>query len=236
MKSVNKCENQKRGETVKDCKMVALVLFAVVALCVTNASAQSSGSFNASGTSAACAIGDGGNFSGGAAGEGLLTTTIQTSNGAGVTLLIRPSLVTGLFTETKISQTVPTESADVGIEVCLKIDGKTDGIPSSPCVVYDQRFQQISTNLFSAIANIAGGTCVDASGVPCYFDLILSTLSAHSYDFVAQVPNGSHTLTATWSVIGHGATPGARIASCVGPGVLTVTQTKVFKQNGTLSF
>ena len=224
---------------MKDCKMVALVLFAVVALSVTNASAQSSGSFNASGTSATCAIGDGGNFNGGAD-VNLLTTTIQTSNGAGVTLLIRPSLVTGLFTETKISQTVPTESADVGIEVCLKIDGKTDGILSSPCVVYDQRFQQISSNLFSAIANIAGQTtCTDPStGLPCYFDLILSTLSAHSYDFVAQVPNGKHTLTATWSVIGQqGSTPSSSVASCVGPGVLTVTQTKVFKQNGsTLSY
>ena len=221
---------------MKDYKMVVMVLFAVVALSVTNASAQSSGSFNASGTKAACTIGDGGEFGDSGAGVNLLTTTVKTSNGSGVTLLIRPSLVTGLFTDTKISQSIPTATADVGIQVCLTIDGKEDGILSSPCVVYDQRFQQISSNLFSAIAGL-GGTCTDpVTGLPCFFELILSTLSAHSYDFVAQVPNGSHTLTATWSVIGHGATPGARIASCVGPGVLTVTQTKVFKQNGTLSF
>ena len=221
---------------MKDYKVAVLVLFVMLTLWVTNASAQSSGSFNASGTSAACAIGADGSFSGGAAGANLLTTTVKTSNGQGVTLLIRPSLVTGLFTDTKISQTVPTASADVGIEVCLTIDGKEDGILSSPCVVYDQRFQQISSNLFSAIANIAGGTCVDENGDPCYFDLILSTLSAHSYDFVAQVPNGDHVLTATWRVIGSGATAPSRVASCVGPGVLTVTQTKVFKQNGTLTF
>jgi len=219
---------------MKDYKMPVLVLFAVLALCVTNASAQSSGSFNAAGTSARCEIGDGGKFSGGA-GVNLLTTTVQTSNGQGVTLLIRPSLVTGLFTDTKITQTIPTASADVGIEVCLTIDGKTDGILSSPCVTYDQRFQQISSNLFSAIAGIAGGTCTDpVTGLPCYFELILSTLSAHSYDFVAQVPNGKHVLTATWKVVGDG--PTSDVASCVGPGVLTVTQTKVFKQNGTLSF
>jgi len=222
---------------MKDCKMLILVVCAVLALSATNASAQSSGSFNASGTKAACKIGDGGEFGDTGAGVNLLTTTIQTSNGQGVTLLIRPSLVTGLFTDTKISQSIPTATADVGIQVCLTIDGKEDGILSSPCVVYDQRFQQISSNLFSAIGGIAGGTCTDpVTLLPCYFDLIESTLSAHSYDFVAQVPGGSHTLTATWSVIGHGATSGARIASCVGPGVLTVTQTKVFKQNGTLSF
>ena len=225
---------------MKDYKVAVLVLFVMLTLWVTNASAQSSGSFNAAGTNAACAIGTDGSFSGGAAGVNLLTTTVKTSNGQGVTLLIRPSLVTGLFTDTKISQTVPTATADVGIQVCLTIDGKEDGILSSPCVVYDQRFQQISSNLFSAIANIAGQTtCTDPStGLPCYFDLILSTLSAHSYDFVAQVPNGKHTLTATWSVIGQqGSTPSSSVASCVGPGVLTVTQTKVFKQNGsTLSY
>src|SRR6266545_4331773 len=182
---------------MKDYKMVVLVLFAVAALSVTNVSAQSSGSFNASGTKAACVIGDDGEFGDTGAGVKLLTTTIQTSNGQGVTLLIRPSLVTGLFTDTKISQTIPTATADVGIQVCLTIDGKEDGILSSPCVVYDQRFQQISSNLFSAIAGIAGGTCTDpVTGLPCFFELILSTLSAHSYDFVAQVPNGSHTLTA----------------------------------------
>jgi len=214
------------------------VAFAMLTLGLSNASAQSSGSFNASGTNAACAIGDGGSLTGGAA-KNLLTTTVQTSSGTGVTLLVRPNLVTGLFTDTKISgDTVSTANADVGIQVCLKIDGKTDGILSAPCIVYDQRFQQISSNLFSTIAGIAGQTtCTDpTTGLPCYFDLIQSTLSAHSYDFVAQVPQGNHTLTATWSVIGQGATPGSRVASCVGPGVLTVTQTKNFTQNGTLSF
>jgi hypothetical protein len=209
-----------------------VVSLAVGALSTALAFAQASGSFNAAGTNAACAIGAGGEFSGGA-GVNLLTTTVQTSNGQGVTLLIRPSLVTGLFTDTKITTTVPSASADIGIQVCLTIDGSTDGILSSPCVVYDQRFQQISTNLFSTITECAAAT------EECNFDLILSTLSAHSYDFVAQVPNGSHTITSTWSVIGQetaGNPNNARTASCVGPGVLTVTQTKVFKQNGTLTF
>ncbi len=208
------------------------ILFVAMTFSTVLCFAQASGSFNASGTNAACEIGVGGDFSGGA-GVNLLTTTIQTSNGQGVTLLIRPSLVTGLFTDTKITTSVPEASADIGIQVCLTIDGSTDGILSSPCVVYDQRFQQISTNLFDTITECATAT------EECNFDLILSTLSAHSYDFIAQVPNGSHTITATWSTIGQTNGNGnstSHVDSCVGPGVLTVTQTKVFQQNGTLGF
>ena len=215
------------------------VLVAIGALSATVAFAQSSGSFNAAGTNAACAIGVGGAFNGGNAVE-LLTTTVQNSNGQGVTLLIRPSLVTGLFTDTKITTTIPIASADIGIQVCVTIDGKTDGLLTPACVTYDQRFQQISSNLFSAIEGL-GGVCTNPdTGLPeeCNFDLILSTLSSHSYDFVAQVPQGSHTIEATWSTIGAGVSnnANAHVASCVGPGVLTVTQTKVFKQNGTLLF
>ena len=57
---------------MKDYKMVVLVLFAVAALSVTNVSAQSSGSFNASGTKAACVIGDDGEFGDTGAGVKLL--------------------------------------------------------------------------------------------------------------------------------------------------------------------
>ena len=240
--------------------------FAVGAFSTALAFGQASGSFNAAGTNAACSIGEGGDFNGGAGDLSVLTTTIQTSSGQGVTLLIRPSLVTGLFTNTKIDTLVNFTSADVGIQVCVTIDGKTDGILSEPCVIYDQRFQQVSSNLFSELSECTalpttttctadtdcaslgtGFTCSIPAGATsgvcvgpnpnCDFDLILSTLSAHSYDFVAQVANGMHTIKATWSVIGQSAgNPNAKVDSCVGPGVLTVTQTKVFKQNGTLSF
>ncbi len=233
-----------------------------VAFAASWAVAQSSGSFNASGTNPACAIGTDGTFNGGAGSLSVLETTVQTSNGQGVTLLIRPSLVTGLFTETKITTTVPSASAMVGIQVCVTIDGKTDGLLTPSCVIYDQRFQQISSNLFSQLSECTaapttttctadadcaslgtGFTCSIAAGATsgicvgpnplCDFDLILSTLAAHSYDFVAQVPNGLHTIRATWSATGD---QKGDVASCVGPGVLTVTQTKVFKQNGTLEF
>jgi len=221
--------------------------------------AQSSGNFSATGTPASCAIGTGGNFNGGTQ-QTVFSADISTSNGSGVTLDIRPSLVTGLFTDTRISTSVPSASADVGIEVCVTVDGSGKGILPTDCVVYDQRFQQISSNLFSqltactmaptttACASDAdctslgtGFTCNTTSGVCvgpnplCDFDLVLSTLSAHSFDFVVPVGKGKpHRVEAKWSVIGSGATSTSHVASCVGPGILTVTQYKVFNNSGSL--
>jgi len=228
--------------------------------------AQSSGNFTAAGTSASCVIGDGGVLSGGTS-LGSFTANISTGSGNGTTLDIRPGLVTGLFTDTKINTTISTSSADVGIQVCVTVDGSGAGVLPTPCVTYDQRFQQISSQLFSQIAACAlvtstttcttnadcaalGSTyiCNNPTGlsgagicvVPnplCNFDLILSTLSAHSFDFVVSVDNKKpHVVDATWSLIGAGVKGSGSVASCVGPGVLTVTQTKVFNNSGSLNF
>lgn len=275
------------------CSVVALLLFTGAAF------AQSSGNFSASATPATCSIGTGGALSGGT-GITIWSSNISTSNGNGVTLKITPSMVTGLFTQTKIDTTIPTASADVGIQVCVKVDGSGDGVLPKSCVVYDQRFQQISSQLFSQIsacntvvcttaadcsaAGLAGATCINPTGltgggvcvVPtaatctstadcatgqtcinpaggagtgicnqvagvdnplCNFDLILSTLSAHSFDFVVPVSKlKPHTVTAEWSVIGAGVSnaKNASVFSCVGPGILTVTQMKVFNNSGAL--
>ena len=230
--------------------------------------AQSSGNFSASATAASCAIGAGGTFSGGTGpGLKLLSANISTSNGNGVTLDIRPSLVTGLFTQTKIDTSVSSASADIGIEVCVTVDGSGAGILPKSCVVYDERFQQISSQLFSQLSacfatvttttctidsdcaalgagftcnNPTGaasaGVCVSGPNPLCNFDLILSTLSAHSFDFVVPVDNKKpHVVQASWKVIGAGASSGnASVLSCVGPGILTVTQNKIFNNSGAL--
>ena len=234
--------------------------------------AQSSGNFSATATGASCAIGAGGTPSGGTS-TTIFSANISTSSGNGVTLDIRPSLVTGLFTDTKIDTTLSSTSADVGIQVCVTVDGSSAGIlpatgtaavPES-CVVYDQRFQQISSQLFSQLTACTAaptttvcttsaecavlgtgftcsvptgattGVCVGPNAL-CNFDLVLSTLSAHSFDFVVPVDNKKpHTVKATWSVIGAGASNiNAHVASCVGPGIVTVTQEKVFNNSGAL--
>ncbi|MEK7404823.1 MAG: hypothetical protein AAB225_06915 [Acidobacteriota bacterium] len=264
-------------------KKIAIVLCLLCAV----AFAQSSGNFSATAVPATCSIGAGGALGGGT-GIYLWSSNISTSNGKGVTLKITPSMVTGLFTRTKIDTSIPTASADVGIQVCVKVDGSGVGILPTDCVVYDQRFQQVSSNLFSQIAacntivcttdancpatatcfnpnRIAGGgvcvaptaeTCTvpadcDVAGQICLggfcnavvgvanplcdFELILSTLSAHSFDFVVPVGWGKpHTVTATWSVIGTGPTGNSSVDACVGPGILTVEQVKVFNNSGGL--
>ena len=221
--------------------------------------AQSSGNFSAAGTGASCVIGVGGVQSGGTTLTSF-TANISTGSGSGTTLDIRPDLVTGLFTDTKISTTIPTASADTGIQVCVTVDGSGSGVLPSSCVTYDQRFQQISSQLFSQLTACTavpttticsatvpcptGDTCDLTTGLCtapnplCNFDLILSTLSAHSFDFVVSVDNKKpHVVEASWKTIGAGASNGnASVASCVGPGILTVTQTKVFNNSGALTF
>lgn len=270
------------------CTVLALLLFTMAA------AAQSSGNFSASATAATCSIGAGGALSGGT-GVAIWSSDISTSNGNGVTLKITPSMVTGLFTRTKIDTTISTASADTGIQVCVKVDGSGDKVLPKSCVVYDQRFQQISSQLFSQISacntivcttdadctaagasaicnnptqTTGGGVCVTptttsctttadcaagqvcinptagagagtcymtAANQLCNFELILSTLSAHSFDFVVPVGQGKpHTVTAEWSVIGAGTSGNAAVDACVGPGILTVTQTKVFNNSGAL--
>jgi hypothetical protein len=93
--------------------------------------AQSSGNFSATNTGGSCMIGAGGALSGGTM-LSSIDTNISTSNGNGVTLDIRPSLVTGLFTDTKISTSVPSASAEVGIQVCLTVDGSTAAFNRRP--------------------------------------------------------------------------------------------------------
>ena len=247
----------------------SIVGLAILGLTIASgtAGAQSSGNFSATGTDASCAIGAGGTFSGGT-GIKSFTANISTGSGSGTTLDIRPSFVTGLFTQTKIDTSVPSASADIGIEVCVTVDGSGAGVLPKSCVVYDQRFQQISSQLFSQISACFGtvtatactidsdcnflgagftcnnptgsagaGKCVSTPNPLCNFDLILSTLSAHSFDFVVPVDNKKpHAVQASWKVIGAGQSSGnASVLSCVGPGIVTVTQTKVFNNSGSLT-
>ncbi len=204
---------------------------------------QSSGNFSAAGFNGTCTIGSGGVFGGNGACQvssnatdcEVLNTPIKVSNGNGVTLLITPSAVTGLFTDTKINTSVSSATAEIGIQVCVEVDGSgknVQGGDTNGCAIYDERFQQVSTNLFSIISECATATTA------CNFELILSTLSAHSYNFVTQVPGGTHTITAEWSVIDANANgaPGTNVAACLGPGNIAVTQTKVFTNSGGLSF
>ncbi len=241
--------------------------------CTTNADCTSGAFCNAS-TGLCQGLGGftGSTLSGGT-GTLSFQTSIQTPNGQGTTLLIRPSLDTGLFTETSLSTTINNATADVGIMVCVYVDPTvvgpgnfTGGLPVNPtqCVVYDQRIQQVSNTLFGNLASCippapsgacttdtdcpVGDTCVNPLGtalgglcqapaVGCNFQILLTTLSAHSFDFVVPVGNGKHNVVMTWAEIGtNKSTTGGSTASCVGPVTFTVQQVKNFHNDSTISF
>lgn len=247
------------------------------------AAAQSSGNFSASVDHSVCTL----NTTNGTFSTGCTPTTngtnctslsdpIKVSGGNGVVLLVTPSMVTGLFTDTKINSQFQSSNADVGIQVCVEVKDSNGGTVSNAvyggdtngCVVYDQRFQQISSGLFneigSCVPTVTATACTtdsDCSGLStttlnafcnnpsggtntgtcetypsdCNFDLILSTLSAHAYNFIVVPPSsGTYTVTANWSLIGISTNGSASVAACTGPGTLTALQAKVFNNSGSL--
>ena len=234
-----------------------MVAVSLAAFTTAPALAQSSGNFAATIDRTACALDNStGALSGGITVVDW-DVKIKAPNGNGTSLDIRPSFVTGLFTKTKIDTTLSTATAVAGVEVCVKIDqGTLNGIPgpnAEHCVWYDKRFQQISSQLFSQLTACTaaptttactadadcsslgtGFTCNTTTGFcvgpnpNCNFELILSTLSAHSFDFVAyNIPGGIRTVNVKANFFDSDGTGGNAVA-CVGPGVVTVTQTKVF--------
>jgi len=221
-------------------------------LCTAVAFGQSSGNFSASYFSAACAINDGNTanspggitFTGGVctnnASNGsckVLDSAITTSSGNGVTLLITPSAVTGLYTDTNVSNTITTATAEIGIQVCVQVDGSGANVvggDTNGCAIFDERLQQVNQNFLAAVASLA--TCDTSTGTnTCSLELILATLSAHSYNFIAQVPNGTHDVSASWSIVNaNTSSSGGTVGACLGPGNVTITQTKVFKNSGAI--
>ena len=88
---------------------------------------------------------------------------------------------------------------------------------------YNKRWQQINQNFLGLIA-----ACAEDVTINCSLELIQSTLSANSLDFViGNVGGGDHTIKAEWRFEDSDGT-GGNSAACVGPGVLTVTQVKTF--------
>src|SRR5262245_26402582 len=183
--------------------------------------AQSSGSFSASYAATQCSIADNsGALSPGIAGNSLPEVQVKVSSGNGVALVITPSLVTGLYTQNKLSQLTPTATQHVGLRVKVLVGNSTAGVVpeitnNSSGVIYDQRFIQVSSTFLGALT-----ACL----TDC-FSLVMSTLSAHSFNFyVSNLAPGTHTIKVMWDMVGGGNGEGV----CVGPGTLTVEQVKNF--------
>jgi hypothetical protein len=168
---------------------------------------------------------------------GTLKTGMKTNSGNGNVFVIRPSAVIGLLTDVTIKNTaagtVGTSSAYAGVDFTVNVTPLSGQqpptvLPSGP-VTYDARFIQISSNLFSTLTECTSTT-------PCYITFDESTVSAHSFDWVASnLSSGDYGLTATWtSSLGDFGI--ANSMTCVGPVNFTVEQNKIFQPSAGISF
>jgi hypothetical protein len=243
-------------------KKIATVI-AVLAFATTVSFAQSSGNFSY-GTSpqdeVGCALQTNGGISGGeqcqesctidASGNSTCTAAggtcnghavagIKTSSGAGNIFVIRPSAVIGLLTDVTVSSKqsgsgtgAVSSSALAGVDFQVTVTGANGtNVPVIPSgfITYDSRYIQISTNLFQAIAS----QCTLIGG--CFITFNESTVSAHSFDFLAGGPAnpltaGQYTVTTTWKTA-LGGSGISESLTCVGPLNMTVQQNKVFSFN-----
>jgi hypothetical protein len=205
--------------------------------------AQSSGNFTARISQTQCTINTTPGQNGGALMPGssnptmMLDTFIKTPNSQFTTLLITPSLVTGLFNNTEVTGAMENSANSATVKVFVTLDGNPVAPAStgSPGIIYDERFQQLSSNVFDSIAG-----CAMTNN--CNIDLVESTLAAHSFNFVApNVGGGNHHLVVSWDFecTNNGTSAPCSMAyttntagACAGPGSVTVTQTKAFSQSG----
>ena len=205
------------------------------ALGTSPAFAQSSGSFNFSSDTMACTdisglLGDGTTHTS-------LKTTMKVSSGSGVALVIRPSAVTGLLTNTSVSGKLGggtvSGSAQAAVTFSVAVtplsgQAPPTVTPSAP-VTYDDRYMQISTNLFNLLS-----VCTDLT--PCELDVNQTSLSAHSFDFVVTgLSAGNYGITVSWTPTTIATAPNSAL-TCVGPVVITAQQVKIFQQNTGISF
>ncbi len=225
-------------------KLIQVFTIAAITALFTTASsfAQSSGNFTARVQTPQCTMNTAGGVpgSGGLAGGGgtLLTTYIKTPNSSQTTLLIRPSLVTGLFTNTEVTQAMPFSAQTAAVTVTVTLDNEpvAPATVTKPSIIYDQRFQQLSAPFFSQLAQCTANQ-------NCSMDLIISTLAAHSFDFVRRMSAVAPMLS-----MSPGNSPAAMprvicrpptarrhtrqtAGACAGPGTVTVTQVKNFSQS-----
>jgi hypothetical protein len=113
------------------------------------------------------------------------------------------------------------------------------------CVIYDQRFIQVSSSVFQNIAGCSttfttttlnSTTTVTTTTIATCFQLIESTLSAHSFNFYVSAPGGSYKFDVDAQLfVGNNNLSGS-IAGCAGPGTITVEQVKNFSFNTPISF
>jgi len=195
---------------------------------------QQNCTLNADGTISCTGDGNGGGLC-----VGGFAVGIKTNSGKGNVFVLRPSAVIGLLTDVSLVKNsvadIGTSSALAGVDFSVSISpAPAQVIPPFP-VTYDSRFVQISSNLLSVLAT----TCTTISPTnptgSCFFNFDESTVSAHSFDWIAAgLTSGTYVATVNWaSSLGN--TGISHALTCVGPVNFTVEQNKVFNQNTVIS-
>ena len=184
------------------------------------------------GTVACTGAGQGSNLCIGGFGVG-----IKTNSGNGNVFVMRPSAVVGLLTDVSLSSkntsaSAGSSSALAGVDFSITVSpAPAQVIPNYP-VTYASRFVQISSNLFTLLA----ATCATDPINGCFFNFDESTVSAHSFDWIATgLTSGQYAVAVNWSS-SLGNTGISHALTCVGPVNFTVDQKKVFQFNRINSF
>lgn len=210
-------------------------VFSILVLITTAAVAQSSGSFNFNSAQTECT--DTSGLLGTGVSVPALKTTLKVSSGNGNVLVIRPSAVVGLLTDVTVNSKNNTGSSQAGVNFNVTVTPLSGQpaptvTPNMP-VTYEDRYIQISTNLFQAIA--AACTTLDPIN-GCYFTFNETTLSAHSFDWVVSgLSSGNYGIEVDWSPYTTATAPNTA-QTCVGPVVFTAEQAKIFNQSTGISF
>lgn len=158
----------------------------------------------------------------------ILSQTIKTPNQKD--LFIDVSLQCGLYTRTKGKSKNPIGEDTAQATSTIKVRVTVDGHPVYPSeVVFCERAQTLTVKLQGIL-----GECPDDGGFGCvvdeeYVELILETMSANSFNFVAaDLDAGVHTVTvdAAIDLVESG---DAEARATIGVGSVTIEQVRMIK-------
>jgi len=175
----------------------------------------------------------------------VLANSIKTANQKD--LFISASFEVGLYTDTLVKSKLmvsdtSTAKADVKVRVVLDLGTGAERVVEPGEVVYSRRSQTLSATLEGAIAgclsvvtNLDGSLGIvlnQACVQPEVIDLILDTMDAASFNFVAvDVPQGVHTVSVQAQINTTGTVQNGTFEAkaLVGKGSVTVESVRLIK-------
>ena len=175
----------------------------------------------------------------------VLANSIKTANQKD--LFISASFEVGLYTDTLVKSKLmvsdtTTAKADVKVRVVLDLGTGAERVVEPGEVVYGRRSQTLSATLEGAIAgclsvvtNLDGSLGIvlnQACVQPEVIDLILDTMDAASFNFVAvDVPQGVHTVSVQAQIETTGTVQNGTFEAraLVGKGAVTVESVRLIK-------